>query len=78
MAGGLRHLGKGKGRDHHRIGEVLPAGIEIAALQLVLVGKGQRMDNEIDAGPVTGKPVEGAGNSTLMRHITFHHQIGSD
>ena len=44
----LRHLGKGKGRDHHRLVEVLAAGVQITALQLVLVGKCQRVNDEID------------------------------
>ena len=48
MTCGLRGFGKGKGRDHHRIGKVLAAGIHIAAFEFVLVGKGKRMNNEIN------------------------------
>ena len=48
MACGLCGFGKGKGRDHHRIGEILPTGIHIAAFKLALVGKGQSMNHEIN------------------------------
>ena len=74
----LRDLGKGEGRDHHGLVEVPAAGVQIAALQLVLVGKGQRVNDEIDGRPVTGKPVKGLSYRAFMRDIAFHHQVGAD
>ena len=51
------HLGEGEAGDHHRADEILPRRVGIAALEFVLVGKGDGVDDEIDACPIASSSV---------------------
>ena len=53
--GALRHGGEGKTADVHGHAEIVRRGVDIAALELVLVGKGDGMDDEVQAVPHLGQ-----------------------
>src|SRR3546814_15622217 len=52
LFGALHHRGETVAADVHGQREIVRAGIEIAALQLVLVGKADGMDEEVELAPV--------------------------
>ena len=58
-------------RDVHGQQEVIKAGIDIAAAQLVLVGKADGVDEEIDRGPFSRQCGEAGVRAFHRRHIAF-------
>ena len=54
--GGARgRLGEGEARDHHGADEILARRVGVATLQFVLVGEGDRMNQEVDACPIASR-----------------------
>ena len=47
----LRHRGEGVAGDVQRLQEVVARGVDVLALQLLLVGEGDGMDHEIERAP---------------------------
>ena len=47
----LGDLGEGEAGDHHRAREIRARGVGVAALELVLVGEGDGVDQEIERAP---------------------------
>ena len=55
LLGALGERGEGVAGDEQRLGEIVLAGVDIAAVELFLVGEGDGMDEEIDAAPSVGR-----------------------
>ena len=68
----LSHLREREAGDDHRVDEVIPAGIGIAAMKLAAIGKRQCVDDEIEAAPNLldlGKSiVDGRGIADIARN----------
>src|SRR3546814_3977170 len=79
LFGALHHRGETVAADVHGQREIVRAGIEIAALQLVLVGKADGMDEEVELAPVLCQHVEhrihrgGIGDRKSTRLNSSHY-----
>ena len=58
LLGALRDGGEGIDADEHRLGEIVRRGVDVAALQLVLVGEGDGVDDEVKRTPFPCNGVE--------------------
>ena len=61
--------------DVHRHLEVFKASINIAAAQLILIRKANRVDNEINRGPARGQCLKGTVERGHIAHITVDQEI---
>ena len=58
LFGALRDRGQRVAGDQHGLGKIVGGGFEIAAVELILVGEGDRMHDEIDLAPLLLQHVE--------------------
>ena len=59
LLGALRDRGQRIAADQHGLGEIVRCGVDIAAVELVLVGKRDRVHHEIDLAPFLLHHIEG-------------------
>ena len=72
---GLRQArdgGEGVAGDLHGLREVGAAGIQVAALQFLLVGVGDRMDHEIELAPNLPEPLEHRLQRAFRANVALH------
>ena len=74
--GALAHGGEGIDRNIHRHGKIRGRGFDIAAAQLILVGKADGMDHEIKAAPCGSKLVEQRVKRGFVANIARNHHAG--
>ena len=67
-------LGEGVAGDHHGADEVLARGIGVAALQLVLVGKGDGVHEEIHRAPFLLDLIEHRIDRGDVLDVARHHK----
>ena len=72
--GSAGQIGERVAADPHGPEEVVERGIDVPALQLLLVGKGDGVDDEIDAAPGARQTVERGIKARLVLNIAGHHQ----
>src|SRR3546814_16965441 len=58
--------------------EIVEAGIHIFATQLVLVGKADGMNDEIDGGPAFSDCIERPIERAHVRHVAFDKEFGAE
>jgi hypothetical protein len=56
--GALGDFRKREAGDHHRIDEILPARVGVAAFQLIAIRKGERVNDEIEPAPFLADFIE--------------------
>jgi hypothetical protein len=72
----LRHLGERIGRDHHGAREVVARRhVEIAALELRLVGKADGVDQEVDRCPIPFSVSNTAVNGGDVLDVAWQQQF---
>ncbi len=76
--GAARHFGEGEARDHHGAHEVRPRGVGVAALELVLVGIGDGVDEEIDAAPRLADGREHLVDRSDVLDVARQHHLRAD
>src|SRR5882724_3731956 len=74
----LRHRGEGVAGDVEREGEVLAAGIDVLALELVLVREGDGVDDEVHAAPAFGDGGEYGVDAGIVGDIAGNHEVDAD
>ncbi len=76
MRGALRHRGEGKAGNVERTREIGAAGVDIAPRQLVLVGKGDGVDEEIEPVPFLLQGGERCVELVVLLDVARQHQRG--
>ena len=76
LFGALRHRGEGIAADVHGHAEIFRRGIDIAALELVLVGKADGMDHEIQAVPDLPQFGEGGIDGAWLGDVAIDQRGG--
>ena len=74
----LGDLGEREAGDQHRAHEVLARGVGVAALELVLVGEGDGMDQEIERAPLLADGRERGVDRCGLLDVARQHQRGAD
>jgi hypothetical protein len=62
--------------DHQRGLEVLARGVDEAALELVLVGEGDRVDEDVEPAPAAPISPEGAVERGVVGDVRVHEDLG--
>ncbi|MEY4981751.1 MAG: hypothetical protein RIR62_17 [Pseudomonadota bacterium] len=71
-------IDEGKAGNRQRIGEIPPRRVDEASRQLVLVGIGDGMDEEIDRPPAVLQRGKAGVERGVVGHIHIDHEIGPD
>mmetsp|Transcript_22710 Transcript_22710/g.37482 ORF Transcript_22710/g.37482 Transcript_22710/m.37482 type:complete len:214 (-) Transcript_22710:2302-2943(-) len=75
LFGALHDSGERVDRDIHRQAEICTAGVHVAAAQLVLVGKANGVDDEVQVVPMLFQLGEQRVNRCLVAHIAGQDNI---
>ena len=75
LFGALGNGCEGIDTDEHRLGEVVGAGVDVAACELILVGEGDAVDDEIECAPFTCDGVEGGVHGGRVGDVTGDHDL---
>ena len=78
LLGPLGDRGQRVAGDQHRLGEIVGGGVDIAAGELVLVGKGDGMDQEIEAAPETLDLGEDRIHRRRVGDVAMADDMGAD
>src|SRR6185437_8335018 len=76
--GALRHGGEGVAGDVERAAEIGPRRIYVAALELILVGERDGMDEEIETAPRAVEPVEHRIELLVVLDVGGQHDLRAD
>lgn len=74
LLGALRDGRQRVTADQHGLGEIVGGSVEIAAVELILVGEGDGMDHEIDLAPFLPQHLEGRIDSGGIGDVTMAEQ----
>jgi len=75
LFGPLHDRGEGIDRNVHCHGEIVAAGVDIAATQFVLVGKADGVDDEIQGAPTRLQVVKQRVNRGLVANVTGQNNV---
>ena len=74
----LCDLGEGEARNDHGAHKVLARGVGVEALEFVLVGEADGMDQEVDAAPLFPERLKGSSNRGAVLDVARHQDLGAD
>ena len=76
--GALGQRGEGVAGDQQRLGEIVLGRVDIAPVELLLVGKGDGVDQEIERAPLLGDRREHGFDARLVGHVAGQHELRAD
>ncbi len=75
--GSACNVGEGIAGDFHRTTEVGAGRIDIAALQLIAIGKGDGVDDEVEAAPLPLELAENGFERLIVLDVGFQNNLGT-